>query len=99
MQDILVILIAAIFVGVPCVLLGLAIRHFVPWMRSWPRRVTLFASSFKEEYTMPKGEQRSNKMTKKPKKDTSVPQDSSSTSTRPVPPTTVVLPKGKLKNK
>ena len=48
---------------------------------------------------MAKGEQRSNKMTKKPKKDTSVPKDSSSTSTRPVPPTTVVLPKGKLKNK
>ncbi len=48
---------------------------------------------------MPKGEQRSNKMTKKPKKDALVPKESSSPSTRPVPPTTVVAPKGKLKNK
>jgi hypothetical protein len=48
---------------------------------------------------MPKGEQRSNKMTKKPKKDSGPPKDSSATSTRPVPPTTTVLPKGKLKNK
>jgi hypothetical protein len=47
---------------------------------------------------MAKGEQRSNKMSKKPKKDTSppkviVPGD------RPVPPTTLVAPRGKLKNK
>ena len=48
---------------------------------------------------MAKGEQRSNKMAKKPKKDTSLPSESSSTSTRPMPPTTAVLPKGKLKNK
>jgi hypothetical protein len=48
---------------------------------------------------MPKGEQRSNKMAKKPKKDTSPPKDSSSASTRPIPPTTAVMPKGKLKNK
>ncbi len=48
---------------------------------------------------MAKGEQRSNKMAKKPKKDTSPPPDSSGTSTRPMPPTTSVLPKGKLKNK
>jgi hypothetical protein len=48
---------------------------------------------------MPKGVQRSNKMAKKPKKDTGAPSDAPSTSTRPVPPTTVVLPKGKLKNK
>ena len=48
---------------------------------------------------MPKGEQRSNKMAKKPKKDTSPPKDSSTVSTRPVPPTTAVLPKGKLKTK
>lgn len=47
---------------------------------------------------MPKGEQRSNKMAKKPKKDTSPPKDLS-TSTRPVPPVTSVLPKGKMKNK
>ena len=46
---------------------------------------------------MPKGEQRSNKMAKKPKKDTSPPKES--TSDRPMPPTTTVLPKGKLKNK
>ena len=46
---------------------------------------------------MPKGEQRSNKMTKKPKKDNSPPQESKSD--RPTPPTTTVLPKGKLKNK
>lgn len=54
---------------------------------------------FNEERTMAKGEQKSNKMTKKPKKDTSPPPESSSTSTRPMPPTTSVLPKGKLKNK
>ena len=48
---------------------------------------------------MPKGEQRSNKMAKKPKKDTSLPKESSSVSTRPTAPTTSVLPKGKLKNK
>ncbi len=48
---------------------------------------------------MPKGEQRSNKMVKKPKKDASPPKDISSSSTRPVAPTTAVLPKGKLKNK
>jgi hypothetical protein len=48
---------------------------------------------------MAKGEQRSNKMTKKPKKDASAPKDSTSTSTRPIAPTTSVMPKGKLKNK
>lgn len=48
---------------------------------------------------MAKGEQRSNKMTKKPKKDTSLPPVASGTSTRPTPPTTAVMPKGKLKNK
>ena len=46
---------------------------------------------------MPKGEQRSNKMAKKPKKDTTPPKEG--TSSRPVPPTTAVMPKGKLKNK
>lgn len=46
---------------------------------------------------MPKGEQRSNKMTKKPKKDTSPPKETSSD--RPTPPVTSVMPKGKLKNK
>lgn len=48
---------------------------------------------------MAKGEQRSNKMVKKPKKDTSAPSDFSSTSSRPMAPVTSVLPKGKLKNK
>ncbi len=47
---------------------------------------------------MAKGDQRSNKMVKKPKKDTSQPKELSSVSTRPTPPTTSVLPKGKLKN-
>jgi hypothetical protein len=47
---------------------------------------------------MAKGEQRSNKMTKKPKKDTSTPNKPISAD-RPVPPTTAVLPRGKLKNK
>lgn len=45
-------------------------------------------------------EQRSEKMTKKPKKDnSSPPSDSSGTSTRPMAPTTAVMPKGKMKNK
>ena len=46
---------------------------------------------------MAKGDQRSNKMTKKPKKDTSPPKESSSD--RPVPPVTKVVPRGKDKNK
>jgi hypothetical protein len=46
---------------------------------------------------MPKGEQRSNKMAKKPKKDNSPPKEGG-TSDRPMPPTTAVVnPKGKLK--
>lgn len=48
---------------------------------------------------MPKGEQRSNKMTKKPKKDSGPSKEAPSFSDRPTPPTTAVLPKGKLKNK
>jgi len=48
---------------------------------------------------MAKGDQRSNKMVKKPKKDTSAPKESSSVSTRPVAPVTTIAPKGKLKNK
>jgi hypothetical protein len=48
---------------------------------------------------MAKGDQRSNKMTKKPKKDTTLPKEGGSTSDRPMPPMTTVLPKGKLKNK
>lgn len=46
---------------------------------------------------MAKGEQRSNKMQKKPKKDTSPPK--TSTSDRPMAPTTAVIPRGKDKNK
>ena len=52
-----------------------------------------------EEPIMPKGVQRNDKNSKKPKKDRDVPSDSSSTSTRPTPPMTTVMPKGKLKNK
>ena len=46
---------------------------------------------------MPKGEQKSNKLAKKPKKDNSLPREG--TSDRPTPPMTQVMPKGKLKNK
>lgn len=46
---------------------------------------------------MAKGDQRSNKMTKKPKKDTAPPKEVGSD--RPMPPMTTVLPRGKLKNK
>jgi hypothetical protein len=46
---------------------------------------------------MVKGIQRSNKMAKKPKKDTSPPKPV--TSDRPTPPVTAILPRGKLKNK
>jgi hypothetical protein len=50
---------------------------------------------------MAKGEQRSNKESKKPKKDGGSSKDSGSSgmSDRPVAPTTSVAPKGKLKNK
>ena len=47
---------------------------------------------------MAKGEQRSNKMAKKPKKDTSPPK-TGAPSDRPNPPMTTVLPRGKLKTK
>jgi hypothetical protein len=43
-------------------------------------------------------EQRNEKMSKKPKKDTSTPKGPVS-SDRPVPPVTAVLPRGKDKNK
>lgn len=46
---------------------------------------------------MAKGEQRSNKMAKKPKKDTSSPKNF--TSDRPMAPTTLVAPRGKVKDK
>jgi hypothetical protein len=46
---------------------------------------------------MAKGDQRTNKMAKKPKKDNTPPKEISSD--RPMPPVTSVLPRGKLKNK
>jgi hypothetical protein len=46
---------------------------------------------------MAKGDQRSNKMAKKPKKDTSPAKES--TSDRPTPPVTAVIPRGKDKDK
>jgi hypothetical protein len=48
--------------------------------------------------SMAKGDQRNDKMTKKPKKDTSPPKPPS-TSDRPTPPMTTVPVRGKLKNK
>jgi hypothetical protein len=48
---------------------------------------------------MPKGVQRSNKLTKKPKKDSAPLKEVAAISPRPTPPTTTVMPKGKLKNK
>ena len=48
---------------------------------------------------MPKGQQKSNKMDKKPKKNVTPPKEGSGTSDRPIPPVTSVMPKGKLKNK
>lgn len=50
------------------------------------------------EANMAKGDQRNEKMTKKPKKDTSAPKAPVS-SDRPMAPVTSVAPKGKLKNK
>ncbi len=47
---------------------------------------------------MAKGDQRTEKMAKKPKKDTSAPKNSSP-SDRPMPPVTAVIPRGKDKNK
>ena len=46
---------------------------------------------------MAKGDQRKEKMTKKPKKDTSEPKGS--TSDRPMAPVTAVIPRGKIKTK
>ncbi len=45
---------------------------------------------------MAKGQMHNNKMAKKPKKDTSLPKESSG-SDRPTPPVTAVIPKGKVK--
>ena len=46
---------------------------------------------------MAKGDQRKEKMTKKPKKDNSPPKEGSSD--RPMPPVTAVIPRGKIKTK
>ncbi|MEP6790205.1 MAG: hypothetical protein ABI907_02475 [Ramlibacter sp.] len=46
---------------------------------------------------MAKGDQKSNKMSKKPKKDNTPPKQIASD--RPMPPMTSVMPRGKLKNK
>jgi hypothetical protein len=59
----------------------------------------VYSGFFHQEILMPKGEQRSNKMTKKPKKDSAPLKDASIVSNRPTPPVTTVMPKGKLKNK
>lgn len=48
---------------------------------------------------MAKGDQRTEKMAKKPKKDTSAPKPPSGLGDRPMAPMTSVLPKGKMKNK
>ncbi len=47
---------------------------------------------------MAKGEQRSNKMAKKQKKDNSPPKEGG-LSDRPTPPITAVIPRGKIKTK
>lgn len=73
-----------------------------PGTPGWAQRATAGVKSkrvYQLEHNMPKGVQRSNKMSKKPKKDSSLPKESSSVSTRPIAPTTAVMPKGKLKNK
>ena len=46
---------------------------------------------------MAKGDQRNEKMSKKPKKDNSAPKPA--TSDRPMPPVTAVIPRGKIKTK
>lgn len=48
---------------------------------------------------MAKGQQRSNKESKKPKKDSSAPPKPLSGAPMPPPMTTAVIPRGKLKNK
>jgi hypothetical protein len=58
-----------------------------------------YIQRFTEEYTMSK-EQRNEKLTKKPKKNSAPAKDtSSSTSTRPMAPVTAVPAKGKMKDK
>jgi hypothetical protein len=54
-----------------------------------------------EDSTMAKGQQKTNKESKKPKKDNSPPKPASSSSAEPVRPTvtTYVAPRGKMKDK
>ncbi len=61
----------------------------------------LFHSSINTEFTMAKGQQKSNKESKKPKKDTSPPKPLSGVAGEPVRATitTSVMPKGKEKKK
>ena len=75
----------------------LAFSQSTPLCRSYALEIG--ATTPHKEHDMPKGEQRSNKMVKKPKKDTSPTKESTSPSTRPVAPMTSVIPKGKLKDK
>jgi hypothetical protein len=62
-------------------------------------RPTCTVHPIRQEFIVPKGEQRSNKLVKKPKKDSAPLKEVSAVSSRPTPPTTTVMPKGKLKNK
>jgi hypothetical protein len=62
-------------------------------------RPTCTVHPIPQEFIVPKGEQRSNKLIKKPKKDSTPLKEASAVSTRPTPPTTTVMPKGKMKNK
>ena len=73
--------------------MGALCPHF-----SWALCLTIKDFPIRDDHrgcTMAKGEQRSNKMAKKPKKDTSAPK--TFTSDRPMAPTTFVAPRGKVK--
>lgn len=73
--------------------MGASCPHF-----SWALWLTIKDFPIRDDHrgcTMAKGEQRSNKMAKKPKKDTSAPK--TFTSDRPMAPTTFVAPRGKVK--
>ena len=73
--------------------MGAMCPHF-----SWALCLTIRDFPIRDDHRgciMAKGEQRSNKMAKKPKKDTSAPK--TFTSDRPTAPTTFVAPRGKVK--
>ena len=65
------------------------------WVSSWLNN----ACHLPTEKIMAKGDQRSNKMDKKPKKDTSPPKLPSGENARPMPPMTTIIPRGKDKDK